>query len=65
MKKNNHPSAHNYFKPVMEFGERMPQGSSWLITVSHENWCGVFEQGLCNCEPQISGKQMYSEGDDD
>ena len=65
MKENNDPSSHNYFKPVIEFGQRLPKGSGWLITVSHENSCGIFEQSRCDCEPQISGEQMFSEGDDD
>ena len=64
MKKNNDPSSHNYFKPVTEFGQRMPQGSSWLVTVSHDSWCGVFKQCPCDCEPGIDGEPIHPEEED-
>lgn len=37
---------------VAEMG--LPPGAVYDVTVSHDDWCGIFSNQPCNCDPDIS-----------
>lgn len=49
-------TLHNYYKRVNEFyAKHGPAGGAGKtdITVVHDDWCGVYEDCYCNCNPVV------------
>jgi hypothetical protein len=56
---------HNYFEKVMEFlaKNRRAPGYVGHITISHDKWCGVWQGGTCNCNPELREGMPRPPGD--
>lgn len=47
------PRRHNYFKLMMQLAAQIKAGEKGVIhvTFEHDDWCGIFKGGDCNCNP--------------
>lgn len=45
---------HNYIPTVLGLLSQLPAGGADLhIEVLHDDWCGVFEDRACDCDPTV------------
>jgi hypothetical protein len=49
------PRKHNYYEKLMKLVEesKVPPGQVTNVDICHDDWCGIYEGGYCNCEPEI------------
>jgi hypothetical protein len=47
--------GHNYVPKVIDFALKTswPPGKVGHIAVRHDDWCGVWQGGRCNCNPDV------------
>jgi len=52
-------SEHNYLRKVlaMQRAGLFPAAGVASVRISHDDWCGIFTGGACNCEPLIRVEQ--------
>ena len=48
-------TKHNYYRKLTELHRRgrIPAASLAEVDIYHDDWCGVYEGGYCNCDPDI------------
>ncbi len=49
------PQAHKYLSRLLQFAPDLAElpGRVGHILVSHDDWCAFFNDGVCNCDPDI------------
>ena len=48
------PMKHNYMKKVMElFRQGKLRPGIMPADICHDDWCGIYKGGYCNCDPEI------------
>jgi hypothetical protein len=49
------PMKHNYMKKLIEMYRRglIPVVAVMLVDIYHDNWCGIYKNRHCNCDPDI------------
>ena len=66
------PKQHNYITKMLEILDQgvMSIAEVGKADVFHDDWCGIFKGGRCNCDPHLSyttlwpGKAVVVEGVD-
>jgi hypothetical protein len=43
----------NYTDKLKEAGEKLTPGQVHEVDVCHDDWCAIFRDNPCNCEPEI------------
>ena len=47
-------SRHNYIKKLSKLDlSDLTAGALHHITIAHDDWCGIYDDKLCNCDPYI------------
>jgi hypothetical protein len=51
----NDPTKHNYYRKLLDLYTRgeIPTAGLADIDVAHDDWCGIYTGGYCNCDPEI------------
>ena len=47
---------HNYIKKINRLyaeGKLNTNVGLHMLNISHDDWCDIFDGGLCNCDPDI------------
>jgi hypothetical protein len=49
------PTRHNFYKKLLDMYVRgdITQANLALVDITHDDWCGIFSGGYCNCDPEI------------
>jgi hypothetical protein len=49
------PRRHNYFPKLLALWAqgKIPAGRLTDVEVAHDDWCGIYEGGYCNCDPDV------------
>ena len=49
------PTKHNYYKKLMKLHEQgqFPTAALTEVYIFHDDWCGVYSEDYCNCDPDI------------
>ncbi len=49
------PAHHNYFPKLERLANTgsFPPGTITNVYVRHDDWCAIFDGGVCNCTPDI------------
>ena len=60
----------NYFRVLEEHLKNITisPGAAHHVEILHDDWCGVFEGYLCNCEPTVASGPLVDakyEGEDE
>jgi hypothetical protein len=50
------PMQHNYMKKLMDMQARgeLPAACLSDVDIAHDDWCGIYTSGYCNCDPEIT-----------
>ena len=59
----NVPQPHNYVTKIQQMWEAgtLPREAGYYqVTVEHDDWCGIFQERRCNCDPDIKLKFSLS-----
>jgi hypothetical protein len=53
------PSEHNYIRKLISMQQAglLPASGACELYVHHDDWCGVFSGGRCNCDPMIEANK--------
>ena len=43
----------NYLKKLLPIGLAFPPGTCFDATCYHDNWCGIYRDQRCNCDPDV------------
>src|SRR5260370_17700836 len=46
---------HNYFQRLRKLYDqgKIPSLSLTLVDIYHDDWCGIYRDNYCNCDPEI------------
>jgi hypothetical protein len=49
------PMKHNYMKKFMKLQRKgkLPKIGLAQVDIYHDDWCGIYRGGYCNCHPVI------------
>jgi hypothetical protein len=49
------PRQHNYYDKLMKLIETttFPAGRITDVDIYHDDWCGIYRGGYCDCDPEI------------
>ena len=49
------PTKHNYMKELLALQAqgKLSPGRLSEVDVLHDDWCGIYAGGYCNCRPEI------------
>jgi hypothetical protein len=47
-------------KAIQQAGDKIgiQPGDVIDVTVRHDDWCGIFTNGVCNCEPTVEARHV-------
>ncbi len=48
---------HNYMKKIRRMvadGQIPAEAGLSHLSIRHDDWCGIFKGGVCNCDPEIT-----------
>lgn len=56
---DSHPEFHNYDKEIKRLGRAgmLKRGELRFVDIEHDDWCGIYQQGRCDCNPNIVDKK--------
>lgn len=53
-------AKHNYHDKVMEVALTSDLGAGLhIVNVCHDDWCGIFKGGCCNCNPEVGTPKKH------
>ena len=54
---------HNYLKKIRQYAakHKIPAGSIQDLVVEHDDWCGIYRNRRCNCDPNVRRKRPGDE----
>lgn len=52
-------TEHNYINKLLDLQAKgvFPPGSIFDVNIFHDDWCEIYKEGLCNCDPLIMPKE--------
>ncbi len=56
MKRPKKIAQHNYVRKIASMAKTgaLPRDVGYhQVSVSHDDWCGIFQQRRCNCDPDV------------
>jgi len=54
------PRRHHYFEKLLALDLRPGFGN--VVTIHHDPWCGIYQGGYCNCDPELVVTQVTDDG---
>ena len=67
MKQGNKVAPHNYVRKLAQLTRTgaLPRDTGLhLVTICHDDWCGIWQQARCNCDPDIRLKATVPGSDE-
>lgn len=43
----------NYLDRVLDLGAEAKKGTLTMVSIRHDDWCGIFRGGDCDCDPDV------------
>ena len=49
------PTKYIYYKKILDLYERgrLSGVSLGLVDIYHDDWCGIYRGGYCDCDPEV------------